>query len=232
MRSNEPPKSKWRSKPCVLLAVLVLLLVASGLLVWFLLLSPRRNQDKAINTAQQQPEQQQPPEQQQDTTVSPTVSRFPSSAPSTVSSSSPSSWPSQVPSNVPSLKPTIYNEYVPPNPIPDNPPNSYFNYDIADTRYGPNAWDRIDMTSTYWEEFGDNGFGTWNQHLSESIPNPTKNRCGQPGRQSPVHLRSPIAIECTASHQIRYRVSLIVVVNDVPSLTILSRAVACHCPVI
>lgn len=109
----------------------------------------------------------------------------------------------------PSSTPTIEDLYVPPNPVPDNPARSYFNYDLNDNRFGPNAWSNIDMNGTYFKEFGEDGFGVWQGHLREHVADPTTNRCAQSGKQTPVDAiktTGPEA-ECTAAHQIRPRVS-------------------------
>jgi hypothetical protein len=109
----------------------------------------------------------------------------------------------------PSSSPTVEELYVPPNPVPDNRARSYFNYDLKDTRFGPNAWTKIDMSGTYLREFGEDGYGVWENHLRYHVSDPTANRCGQPGKQSPVDLIKGTGegAKCTAAHQIRMRVS-------------------------
>lgn len=113
-------------------------------------------------------------------------------------------------SALPTASPTMAPLYVPPNPVPQNRAQSYFNYDLADNRFGPNSWPRIDMTGTYFREFGENGFGTWDGHLQFHVADSTLNRCGHEGKQSPVNLIRTTWGEskCTASHQIRTRVSV------------------------
>lgn len=109
----------------------------------------------------------------------------------------------------PTASPTIESLYVPPNPVPQNRARSYFNYDSTDTQFGPNNWSRIDMTGTYFREFGQDGFGTWSGHLQHHVADSTLNRCGHRGKQSPVNLIETTwgESDCTAAHQIRTRVS-------------------------
>lgn len=194
--------SKWstRSKLGILVLAILVAIIGSWLLLWFFLVSPQLKDKVEIPLAQQQ--------QGEIASSSPAVvaSLHPSTGPTTTG---PTIHPSRSPTLLPSPSPTA-KDFL-PNPIPDDPPPFYFNYDLNDEQYGPNAWTRVDMTNTYWSEFGNEGFGPWKRHLTRSIPDITKNRCGEPAKQSPVHL-SPLVtkdhiIPCSASHQIRHRVS-------------------------
>lgn len=120
---------------------------------------------------------------------------------------SPAPTPSPTTSQ-PSAHPTMAEFYVPPNPVPENPPKWYFNYNITDKRYGPDGWRKINMGGSYFEEFGENGFGTWDNHLIDHVSDPTTNRCDDAGKQSPVDVikTTGAGAECTAAHQIRTRV--------------------------
>jgi hypothetical protein len=122
--------------------------------------------------------------------------------------SSPAPTPSPTTSTQPSAHPTMAEFYVAPNPVPENPPKWYFNYNLTDNRYGPDGWRRINMGGSYFEEFGENGFGTWDNHLIDHVSDPTTNRCDDVGKQSPVDLikTTGSGAECTAAHQIRTRV--------------------------
>ena len=101
-----------------------------------------------------------------------------------------------------------------PNPVPTNPPQGYFNYDINDENYGPDVWDRVDTSNHYMREFGPDGFGAWKDSLQDD---PTENRCTTSGtRQSPKDLVQEDGIIiagdgndgiCDAGHEIRTRVS-------------------------
>ena len=160
-------------------------------------------------------------------TISPSTSRVPSDAPSTI----PTMIPSDAPSTMPSLNPTSQPsttptdaptsnptpaptatptmEYIPVNPVPQNPPRGYFNYNIRDNKYGPNAWHRVDTSQHWLREFGPNGWGPWRGHISDE--NPTINICNGPDRkQSPKHLKT--TMECDAHHEIRTAVSNVEVV--------------------
>jgi hypothetical protein len=102
---------------------------------------------------------------------------------------------------------------VKPNPVPRNPPQGYFNYDINDDNYGPHVWSRVDTSNHYIREFGPDGFGAWKNALEVD---PTVNRCTTSGtRQSPKDLVQEDGIIvagdgndgiCDASHEIRTRV--------------------------
>lgn len=66
------------------------------------------------------------------------------------------------------------------------------------------------MDGTYFQEFGENGFGVWKGHLEGHMADSTSNRCGVSGKQSPVDLIQTSGPEskCTATHQIRTRRSV------------------------
>jgi hypothetical protein len=87
----------------------------------------------------------------------------------------------------------------PINPVPDDPPQGYFNYDMDDGQYGPRNWDRVDTTNSYMREFGANGWGAWIGHFTDD---PADNQCGSnERRQSPKDLYS--TFPCDATHEIR-----------------------------
>jgi hypothetical protein len=135
-------------------------------------------------------------------------SSYPSSSPSTYPSTAPASSPTENPT----VSPTKF--WVEPNPVPRNPPQGYFNYDINDDNYGPNVWNRVDTSNHYMREFGPDGFGAWENSLQVD---PTVNRCTTSGtRQSPKDLVQEDGIVipgdgndgiCDAQHEIRTRVS-------------------------
>ena len=128
---------------------------------------------------------------------------YPSAYPTGVPSTVPSDEPSDIPTIVPSSAPTVEEIVVEPNPVPANPRGSYFNYDPTDSRYGPNAWTRVDTSDNYLREFGSNGWGTFRGHFER---NPRTNSCGRTGRMSPQDLRQTENNDeaiCDASHQIR-----------------------------
>jgi len=107
----------------------------------------------------------------------------------------------QMPTSSPTQMPTLF---VDPNPVPDNPPRGYFNYDINDNDYGPNAWDNVDTSESFLKEFDRNGFGAWKGHLAAK--DPTKNRCSDDDR-SPRNLSGALANEaCQSGHEIRTKV--------------------------
>jgi hypothetical protein len=92
--------------------------------------------------------------------------------------------------------------YVPVNPVPANPEQGYFNYDTNDLNYGPDAWERVDTSSHWIREFGQNGFGIWEGFFPRDL---TRNKCGgRIRKQSPKNL-TPNA-ECEAHHEIRTEV--------------------------
>ena len=151
-------------------------------------------------------------------TISPTVTPRPPGPPPTMK---PSFSPSTSPSTMPTSSPTL-DEFA-PNPVPSNPPNTYFNYDPS-SPYGPgnpqvvyhnasmnkvqyfsNGWESVESDG-YWNEFGDNGFGPWQGTLSRHEL--SRNRCGNIGKQSPIDVVSTRA-SCFEHHQIRSRVSLL-----------------------
>jgi hypothetical protein len=129
---------------------------------------------------------------------------------------SPTRTPTKNPTQSPSLDP------FPPIDPPQNPPSQYFNYDLRDSSdHGPgypalihttegfkieyqnNAWTTV-QTSDYWDEFGRNGFGTWDGVLTNR--NMEVNQCGNVGMQSPIDIRMS-GVACVEHHQIRTRVS-------------------------
>lgn len=108
----------------------------------------------------------------------------------------PTSSPSSRPTQAPSVSPTL--QYIPANPIPQNPPRGYFNYDV-DSPYGPNNWHKVDTSQHWLQEFGPDGFGAWDSHLDYD---PTVNRCMEGGKnQSPKDLVE--MTPCLATHEIR-----------------------------
>lgn len=97
--------------------------------------------------------------------------------------------------------------YVEPNPVPNDPPRGYFNYDADDPSYGPDAWGSVDTSSGHFlREFDrrrNGGYGPWRGHLRDV--DPTRNRCGGPDRkQSPKDLIA--TVPCEAIHEIRTKV--------------------------
>ena len=117
-------------------------------------------------------------------------------------------------------------EAFPPNPTPDSPPRSYFNYNTSiGAPYGPghpdfivgsngfvtlqyedNGWANYQVPNNfYWNEFGSNGFGPWKGVLENW--NLDTSQCGNVGLQSPIDVR-PSGVACVEHHQIRLRVSI------------------------
>jgi hypothetical protein len=106
--------------------------------------------------------------------------------------------------------------YIPVNPVPDNPPRGYFNYDPDDNDYGPRRWSRVDTSQHPLQEFTyATGWGPFLGHLEDKEP--LLNRCGdRDRRQSPKDLTStggvPCALlddrlcDCDAHHEIRTKV--------------------------
>jgi len=139
-------------------------------------------------------------------------SDVPSMAPSILPSGAPSLVASDVPTVVPSQAPTqeIVEYRVPANPVPSNPPSSYFNYDISDSEHGPERWHRVNTNTrdNYLREFGPTGFGPFRGHFDRD---PTQNRCDRRGTMSPLDLYQTDREEaqCDAHHQIRTRVRTI-----------------------
>jgi len=102
--------------------------------------------------------------------------------------------------------PTPETLFVPPNPVPDNPDRTYFNYDLSDSDYGPDKWDDVDTSrNNDLLEFGNDGFGPFEGHWDRD---PATNRCGRDGSMSPVDLVQTDGpeSECDAPHEIRTRV--------------------------
>lgn len=64
------------------------------------------------------------------------------------------------------------------------------------------------MEGSYFREFGVEGFGTWKGHMKDHVANTTENRCSIYGKQSPIDIYQTFGDEsdCTATHQIRWRV--------------------------
>jgi hypothetical protein len=128
-------------------------------------------------------------------TESPSVT--PSALASDVPSMVPTGFPSGGPTATPSSSPSISG--YPVNPVPDNPPRGYFNYDPDDGQYGPRKWGSVDTSDSYMREFGNNGWGAWVGHFSDD---PADNQCGSnERRQSPKDLYS--TFPCDATHEIR-----------------------------
>lgn len=98
------------------------------------------------------------------------------------------------------------NGIVPRNPVPKNPDASYFNYDVDDLVYGPEAWSDVDSSDSFLKEFTDDGFGPYIGFFDHN--NPLRNRCGQRGRQSPIDLfnNPPGRDNCVANHIMHTRV--------------------------
>jgi len=95
--------------------------------------------------------------------------------------------------------------FVPPNPVPDNPDGSYFNYDPDDADHGVDAWRYVDTSDNYLVEFGvENGFGPYKGQITRD---PATNRCSYEGQMSPLDLYQKDGEEsqCDADHQIRTR---------------------------
>eukprot|EP00957_Ditylum_brightwellii_P212205 15367074-Ditylum_brightwellii.AAC.1 len=88
----------------------------------------------------------------------------------------------------------------PVHPVPNNPPPGYFNYDMNDMKYGPNAWHKIPASQTdaykYWKD------------LENYMPaNLKENTCNSQvsfndNRASPVNLRNTDD-NCKEYHQLR-----------------------------
>jgi hypothetical protein len=125
-------------------------------------------------------------------------SSMPSDGPSTMPSEGPSYQPSESPSSAPSTMPT--SVFVKPNSVPNNPKEGYFNYDRMDSRYGPDAWGKVDTSDNFMKEFGPNGWGPFRGMEGEDI---VKNRCSSrsDNLQSPRNV-SP-TVPCEALHEIR-----------------------------
>jgi carbonic anhydrase len=145
---------------------------------------------------------------------SPSPSVHPTNAPTTTPTIFPSKSPISSPSSSPTVAPTIdpYKDHIPP----ENPDPWYFNYD-DETRVGlvrsgnglfevaaeTDPWGSVSSPpNDYWNEFTDNGFGTW-KHILQ-IYHPLTNRCATGQRQSPIDVRENGAI-CHERHQIRSR---------------------------
>lgn len=155
----------------------------------------------------------------------------PSMAPSSPSTSSTTAVPSEIQtalpseaqSSIPTSSPTR-DEFA-PNPVPSDPPLGYFNYDYRrSSAYGPgypkevyhnasmnkveyfnNGWVNVAIPNNdYWNEFDDDGFGTWQGVLSKHSP--SRNHCSNVGEQSPIDIR-PTGAKCEEHHQIRTQVS-------------------------
>lgn len=98
--------------------------------------------------------------------------------------------------------------FVEPNPVPSSPEGLYFNYNLTDSDYGPEAWGDLDTRDSPMKEFTNrSGWGTWKGHLAER--DPTKNRCEYREKQSPLDLYQTQGVQeakCDAPHQIRSRV--------------------------
>ena len=87
-----------------------------------------------------------------------------------------------------------------PNPVPPNPPPWYFNYDINDNEYGPNAWGNVDVSNHFLKEFTAEGWGPLQGHLEAKMP--LLNRCGgRERRQSPKNVFDQDI--CESHHEIR-----------------------------
>ena len=129
------------------------------------------------------------------TTVSPTLSPTVNNATAAPTTAAPST-----------AAPTPETLFVPPNPVPDNPDSTYFNYDFNDSDYGPEKWDDVNTDrNNDLLEFGDDGFGPYEGHWERD---PATNRCGREGAMSPVDLIQTDGPEsqCDAPHEIRTRV--------------------------
>ena len=130
-------------------------------------------------------------------------------APSSYPSSIPSDFPSDFATDFPTSAPSTPLElFVEANPVPNNPPSTYFNYDENDSDYGPDEWGKVDTSDSFMIEFSEEGFGAWMGHLNDR--DVTKNRCDPSARdkQSPLDLRQSdeSAAVCDALHQIRTKV--------------------------
>jgi hypothetical protein len=118
------------------------------------------------------------------------------------------------------------------DPPPPRPPAGYFNYDSSQDEtfaiYGPgfpvmeytknnglgvvyanNGWAAGSYEFPppplyYWDEFGPQGFGPWQETLTERQMR--QNQCGNVGRQSPIDIRLT-GVACVEHHQIRTKVS-------------------------
>jgi hypothetical protein len=89
--------------------------------------------------------------------------------------------------------------YVEPNPVPDDPPIGYFNYDQGDDEYGPDWWYLVNTSDHPLREFRPDGFGPFRGLFDYNI---TDNRCGDADRkQSPKNLNA--TTDCEAHHEIR-----------------------------
>lgn len=98
---------------------------------------------------------------------------------------------------------------VDPHPVPRNPPDGYFNYDMDDGDYGPRRWHRVNTDQAApWYELSNDGFGTWKGHLGDKEP--TKNRCESRRLQSPIDLfeQKGDGVRCDALHKIKTRVRI------------------------
>lgn len=142
-------------------------------------------------------------------TSTPTTSQpteEPSSSPTKEPTEEPTKEPTRTPTTeVPTSAPTI--GYVDQNPVPNNPPNGYFNYDTNDNRYGPRRWGNVDTSNHWLKEFTNEGWGPYQGHLHSKEP--LLNKCDYPDRrQSPKNLVNSGGLECDMHHEIRTRVSL------------------------
>jgi len=132
-------------------------------------------------------------------------------SPSDQPSLSPIDLPTASPSEEPKESGLSFAEAieVDPNPVPRNPPEGYFNYDVDDSDYGPKRWHRVDTDRVApFYELSKDGFGPWKGHLADE--DPTKNRCESRRLQSPIDLNEQKGdgTKCDALHKIKTRVSI------------------------
>lgn len=83
--------------------------------------------------------------------------------------------------------------------VPRNPDRGYFNFDINDNNYGPDAWDDVHARSTdeyeYWKEYKE----YLNPDLTDNYCRPKNNK-----RASPIDLNEKVINDvCLEYHEIR-----------------------------
>ena len=103
-------------------------------------------------------------------------------------------------SSTPSTVPSRATPYVPPRdpdfetlPLVDRKqPKGYYNWNVMDKDFGPNAWGEVDISSSDYMQFLRHGL------------NVTTNECAKYGNQTPIDfLRTNVP--CSEFHQIRAR---------------------------
>ena len=99
---------------------------------------------------------------------------------------------------MPTMRPTPYKP--PEDPIENilplvdrNQPLGYYNWNMADPDFGPNAWGNVDASSNDFSRYEPSGLDV------------STNECGTGNNQSPIDL-SHTTEQCIEFHQIRVRV--------------------------